>query len=107
MSRKYPPLQRLLDRARAAPSAGDDDSLATVPLGFATRVVAQAWSDRATDGSVSLVQLLRAHGHRFLVAAAAVAVLSAVLNLSAVADDIEYDVLSGDDPVTAMMDYSQ
>ncbi len=107
MSRKYPPLQRLLDRARAAPSEGDDEFVAAAPLGFATRVVAQAWSARPADGSVSLVQLLRAQGHRFLVAAAAVAVLSAVLNLSAVADDIEYDVLSGDDPVTAMMDYAR
>ncbi len=105
MKRKATQLERLLDRARLARPAGEDE-IVLAPPGFATRVVARAWAARRDDGTVSLVNLLLTHGRRALVASALLAVVSVAFNLPAVADDIEYDVLSGDDPVTAMLDYA-
>ncbi|WP_221030051.1 hypothetical protein [Actomonas aquatica] len=107
MNRKPTELERLLARARAAGPEVSGDEHVVAPPGFATRVVALAWAGREDAGSVSLLQLLMAQGRRALVVSAVVALMAVAFNLPAVVDHIEYDVLSGDDPVTAMMDFSE
>ena len=107
MKPKANELERLLDRARRARPADDESNEHVMaPPGFATRVVARAWSAAAANDGLSFLQLLMGQGRRALLASAALAVASVAFNLPAVADAIEYDVLSADDPVTMVLDLS-
>ena len=105
MNRKVKELERLLERARHARPVVDDGPV-MAPPGFATRVVARAWDAAATNDGLSFLQLLVGQGRRALLASAALAVASVAFNLPAVADAIEYDVLSADDPVIMVLDLS-
>ena len=105
MKRKANELERLLERARQARPV-DDGERVMAPPGFSTRVVARAWSAPAANDGLSFLQLLLGQGRRALLASAAIAVASVALNLPAVADAIENDVLSADDPVTMVLDLS-
>ena len=105
MKRKANELERLLERARQARPV-DDGERVMAPPGFSTRVVARAWSAAGANDGLSFLQLLLGQGRRALLASAAIAVASVALNLPAVADAIENDVLSADDPVTMVLDLS-
>ncbi len=99
---KSDPLANLLKRARATPSAGDalDES---APPGFATRIVALA---REQASATTWSARFERKAWQALVMAGGIAALSVVVNLAAVKDSIEQEVLEAEDPITAMWDLS-
>lgn len=99
---KPDPLNRLMDRARSAPAAQDDRDVAA-PLGFSTRVVALA---REQAGAVSWATFLERKAWRALALAGGIAVMSVAINLPAVSESIDQQVLEADDPITALWDLS-
>ncbi len=95
-------LNQLVKHAReAAPTAPNEPVAA--PYGFATRVVALA---RKQAEAASWMAWIERRAWRALAVAGGIAVLSVAVNLPAVADSIEQEVLEAEDPVTALWDLS-
>jgi len=92
--------QRLVAMAREAPGPGFGSEEA--PVGFATRVVAQAW---AADRSLEWMTVFVGRGWRALLASAAIAAICVGLNYAPVMDSINNEVVDAAAPVTALLDY--
>ena len=91
--------QTLVNAARC--DHGDGSALPEAPLGFATRVVAQA---QARARAESWDSLLQGRLWRALAGAGALAVLSAIVNYPVIAQHIDQEVLAGEDPVVALVE---
>ena len=100
---KTNPCNRLVQHGQSVESRAEDERDVSAPLGFATRVVALA---REQASVASLSALLERRGWHALGMAGAIAVMSVVINLPAVAESIEQEVLEADDPITALWDLS-
>ncbi len=94
---------KLVQHAQSAEPVAEDERDVSAPVGFATRVVALAREQATT---ASLTALLERRGWHALGMAGTIAVMSVVINLPAVADSIEQEVLEADDPITALWDLS-
>lgn len=92
---------RLVAAARRAP-AGDLRPV-EAPVGFATRVVAQAF---ARTGEASLLGLLDRFSWRALAVAFGLAVASVGLNFASARQVFLPDTLADQDPVTVVLDLS-
>jgi len=95
-------LDRLVEHARNAVPP-EPATPVVAPLGFATRVVAMA---RQRAEEASWMAWIETRAWRALACAGGIAILSVAVNLPAVAESIEEEVLEADDPVTALWDLS-